>query len=39
LRRQRLELILKLVKERKIVLIIDEIGDPKKVKARDYVAR
>jgi SRSO17 transposase len=33
LRRQRLELILKLVKERKIVLIIDETGDPKKGKA------
>jgi len=39
LRRQRLELILKLVKERKIVLIIDETGDPKKGKATDYVAR
>jgi SRSO17 transposase len=26
-------------KERKIVLIIDETGDPKKGKARDYVAR
>jgi SRSO17 transposase len=39
LRRQRLELILKLVKERKIVLIIDETGDPKKGKAREYVAR
>ncbi len=37
--RQRLELILKLVKERKIVLIIDETGDPKKGKATDYVAR
>jgi SRSO17 transposase len=36
--RQRLELILKLVKERKIVLIIDETGDPKKGKATDYVA-
>ena len=40
LRRQRLELILKLVKERKIVLIIiDETGDPKNGKATDYVAR
>src|SRR4028119_392763 len=39
LRRQRLELIFKLVKERKIVLIIDEAGDPKKGKATDYVAR
>jgi len=45
LRRQRLELILKvviflkLVKERKIFLIIDETGDPKKGKATDYVAR
>jgi SRSO17 transposase len=37
--RQRLELIFKLVKERKIVLIIDETGDPKKGKATDYVAR
>jgi len=32
-------LILKLVKDRKIVLIIDETGDPKKGKATDYVAR
>ena len=39
LRRQRLELIFKLIKERKIVLIIDETGDPKKGKATDYVAR
>jgi SRSO17 transposase len=39
LRRQRLELILKIVKGRKIVIIIDETGDPKKGKATDYVAR
>lgn len=32
-------LILKLVKKRKIFLIIDEIGDPKKAKATNYVAR
>jgi len=32
-------LILKLVKERKIFLIIDETEDPKKGKATDYVAR
>jgi SRSO17 transposase len=32
LRRQRLELILKIVKGRKIVIIIDETGDPKKEK-------
>ena len=38
LRRQRLELILKLFKERKIVLIIDDTGDLKKGKATDYVA-
>ena len=36
---QRLELILKFIKGRKIVLIIDETGDPKKGKATDYVAR
>ena len=35
LRRQRLELILKIVKGRKIVIIIDETGDPKKGKATD----
>ena len=32
-------LILKVVKKRKIFLIIDEIGDPKKGKATNYVAR
>jgi SRSO17 transposase len=32
-------LILKLVKKRKIFLIIDKIGDPKKGKATNYVAR
>jgi SRSO17 transposase len=37
--RQRLELILKLVKARKIIIIIDETGDPKKGKVTDYVAR
>jgi SRSO17 transposase len=37
--RQRLELILRIVKERKIVIIIDETGEPKKGKATDYVAR
>jgi len=37
--RQRRELILKIVKERKIVIIIDETGEPKKGKATDYVAR
>jgi SRSO17 transposase len=45
LRRQRLELILKVVinfkifKERKMFLLSDETGDPKKGKATDYVAR
>jgi len=39
LRRQRLELILRIVKDRKIVIIIDETGTPKKGKATDYVAR
>ena len=37
--RQKLELIFKIVKNIKIVIIIDEIGDPKKGKATDYVAR
>jgi SRSO17 transposase len=39
LRRQRLELILRIVKDLKIVIIIDETGGPKKGKATDYVAR
>jgi SRSO17 transposase len=39
LRRQRLELILKIIKERKIFLIIYETEDPKKGKATDYVTR
>jgi SRSO17 transposase len=39
LRRQRLELIFKIIKHKKIFLIIYETGDPKKEKATDYVAR
>ena len=35
--RQRLELILKIVKDRKIIIIIDETGDPKKGKASDLL--
>ena len=39
LRSQRLELILRIVKNRKIAIILDETGEPKKGKATDYVAR
>ena len=39
MRRQRIELILKVLKKRKIVLIIDKTGAPKKRKATDYVVR
>lgn len=39
LRSRRLELVLKTLKGRKIVLIIDETGDQKKGKKTDYVSR
>jgi SRSO17 transposase len=39
LRSTRLKLILQVLQERKITLIIDETGDPKKGKSTDYVKR
>ncbi|MDJ0726407.1 MAG: IS701 family transposase [Prochloraceae cyanobacterium] len=39
LRKRRLEIILKVLQERSIILIIDETGDKKKGKSTDYVKR
>ncbi|MEH2072207.1 MAG: IS701 family transposase [Nostoc sp.] len=39
LKKRRLELILRVLKERSLILIIDETGDPKQGRTTDYVKR